>query len=46
VRLTLEARLATRDPDQRTLGLGGVQVTFQRRGDTWAVEELPALFAT
>ena len=45
VRLTLEARIASGDPQRRALGLSGLQVRFRREGDRWEVAADPASFA-
>jgi hypothetical protein len=45
VRLTLEGRIAPRDPQQRVLGLSGVQMTFRQDGDQWKPDE-PVMFAS
>lgn len=44
VRLTLEMKIAPRDPSQHTLGLGGVQARFQKISQ-WEVIEEPIFFA-
>lgn len=45
VRLTLEAKIAPRDPEQRTLGLGGIQVKFQEVEGQWEAADEPIFFA-
>jgi hypothetical protein len=46
IQLTLEARITSPDPNKRTLGLGGVQVKFQKRQGQWEIIEDPIFFAT
>lgn len=46
VRLTLEAKIAFRDPDQRPLGLSGIQVKFHEFAGQWEITEEPIFFAT
>ena len=45
VRLTLEGRIAPRDPQQRMLGLSGVQVRFREDGGEWKPDD-PVMFAS
>jgi hypothetical protein len=45
IRLTLKGRIATCGAGTPTLGLSGLQVTFQRVGDHWEVDTPPAAFA-
>ncbi len=45
VQLTLEAKIAPRNPGQPALGLSGVQVTFQKVAGLWRVIEEPRFFA-
>lgn len=45
VRLTLEAKICTHDPNQPILGLSGIQVTFQRISGDWQVVNEPVLFS-
>jgi hypothetical protein len=45
VRLTLEARLASRDPGRPTLGLSGIQVRFHEIAGRWEAAGEPVLFA-
>jgi len=46
VRLTLEAKIAARDPDQRILGLSGIQVKFEEVAGQWEAVDEPIFFAT
>jgi hypothetical protein len=46
VQLTLEAKIAPRDPVQHTLGLSGIQVKFQEVAGQWEVVDEPVFFAT
>ncbi len=41
VRLTLEARIATRDPNQSKLGLSNISVKFLKVADEWKVVDEP-----
>ena len=45
VRLTLEAKICTHDPNQPVLGLSGIQVTFQKISGDWQVVNEPVLFS-
>jgi hypothetical protein len=45
VRLTLEARIATRDPNQQKLGLSNIHVKFSKIADEWKVLEEPVYSA-
>jgi len=45
VKLTLEAKIAPRDPAQLTLGLSGIQVKFQEVAGQWEAIEEPTFFA-
>jgi hypothetical protein len=45
VRLTLEARIATRDPNQPKLGLSNIHVKFAKVGDEWQVVDEPVYSA-
>jgi hypothetical protein len=45
VALTLDGRIATRDPDQRPLGLSSVRVRFHRVEDRWEAAEAPVFLA-
>jgi len=45
IRITLEARIAPRDPERVVLGLSGVQVDFQEVDGEWEVAGEPAFFA-
>lgn len=46
VMITLEARIVSGDPGRHALGLGGIQVRFQRVGSSWQVVQPPEAFAT
>lgn len=46
IRLTLQARIAPRDPQQRTLGLSGTQARFREVAGQWEALDEPILFAT
>lgn len=41
VRLTLEARIATGERDQKELGLSSIQIAFSKVGDEWEVVDGP-----
>ncbi len=43
--LTLEAKIASPDPRQPTLGLSGMQARFQEKAGQWGVVEVPIFFA-
>lgn len=45
VGLTLEAKIATRDPDQKELGLSSIYVKFLKLADEWKVIDEPVYFA-
>lgn len=45
IRLTLELRIAARDPERQPLGLSGVRVSLRRTDGDWQLAEEPALFA-
>ena len=45
VRLTLEARIATSDPNQQKLGLSNIHVKFLKIGDEWKVVDEPVYSA-
>lgn len=45
VRLTLESRIRSDDPNQYVLGLSVIQVTFQKISDIWQVVDEPILFS-
>jgi hypothetical protein len=45
IRLTLEARIASRDPGQRVLGLSNIQVTFSKSPEGWKAVEGPVYSA-
>lgn len=44
--LTLEARVAPQNPQRSSLGLSGIQATFQQVGGRWEVVDEPLYFAT
>ena len=46
VRLTLQAKIATRVPDQPTLGLSGIMVEFQKVSEGWEATGDPVFLAT
>jgi hypothetical protein len=45
IKLTLQAKLAARDPSRRPLGLSGMQVRFEETADGWQAAEEPSFFA-
>jgi hypothetical protein len=45
VRLTLEARIATRDPNQQKLGLSSIHIKFLKVADEWKVVDEPVYSA-
>ena len=45
IRITLQAKIAPQDPDQRALGLSGIQVQFEEKADGWQAAAGPVFFA-
>jgi hypothetical protein len=46
IRLTLEGKLITQDPNQHPMGLSSIQVKFRKVGNRWETEGDAAALAS